>query len=169
MEGGEHCRCCRRISRIDEPRCRSSFPSPRHGRYVDWSRWRFCSRARSAEPSISSPAHVRTNVIDQDEFRSVLGRFASGVTVVTSMNAEGEDQGMTVSAFCSLSLDPPLVLFCIDRAASMYSSLADAPGFIINILSEKQEALARRFSGLDPNRFDGIGYTRGLNGIVILG
>ena len=107
-------------------------------------------------------------MIDQDEFRSVLGRFASGVTVVTSMNAEGEDQGMTVSAFCSLSLDPPLVLFCIDRAASMYSSLADAPGFIINILSEKQEALARRFSGLDPNRFDGIGYTRGLNGIVIL-
>ncbi|HVD59416.1 MAG TPA: flavin reductase family protein [Gemmatimonadaceae bacterium] len=107
-------------------------------------------------------------MIDQDEFRSVMGRFASGVTVVTSMNAEGEDQGMTVSAFCSLSLDPPLVLFCIDRAASMYSSLANAPGFIINILSEKQEALARRFSGLDPNRFDGIGYTRGLNGMVIL-
>jgi flavin reductase (DIM6/NTAB) family NADH-FMN oxidoreductase RutF len=107
-------------------------------------------------------------VIDQDEFRSVMGRFASGVTVVTSVNADGEDQGMTVSAFCSLSLDPPLVLFCVDRAASMYSSLAEAPGFIVNILSEKQEALARRFSGLDPNRFDGIGYTRGVNGIVIL-
>jgi flavin reductase (DIM6/NTAB) family NADH-FMN oxidoreductase RutF len=107
-------------------------------------------------------------VIDQDEFRSVMGRFASGVTVVTSINADGEDQGMTVSAFCSLSLDPPLVLFCVDRAASMYSSLAEAPGFIVNILSEKQEALARRFSGLDPNRFDGIGYTRGVNGIVIL-
>ena len=107
-------------------------------------------------------------MIDQDEFRSVMGRFASGVTVVTSMNAEGEDQGMTVSAFCSLSLEPPLVLFCVDNAASMYSSLAEAPGFIINILSEKQESLARRFSGPDPNRFDGIGYTRGVSGIVIL-
>lgn len=106
-------------------------------------------------------------MIDQDEFRSVMGRFASGVTVVTSMS-DGEDQGMTVSAFCSLSLDPPLVLICVDRIASMYESLGVADGFVVNILAEKQEALARRFSGLDPNRFDGIGYSRGVNGIVIL-
>ena len=107
-------------------------------------------------------------MIDHDDFRSVLGRFASGVTVVTSMDANGNDQGMTVSAFCSLSLEPPLVLFCIDQAASMYKSLAEAPGFIVNILSEKQESLARRFSDPDPNRFDGIGYSRGANGMVIL-
>jgi flavin reductase (DIM6/NTAB) family NADH-FMN oxidoreductase RutF len=107
-------------------------------------------------------------VIDSDDFRSVLGRFSSGVTIVTSMDADGNDQGMTVSAFCSLSLDPPLILFCVDRTASMYGSLGNAPGFIINILSEKQEPLARRFSGPDPNRFDGIGYSRGGNGMVIL-
>lgn len=107
-------------------------------------------------------------MIDSDDFRSVLGRFASGVTIVTSMDADGNDQGMTVSAFCSLSLEPPLILFCVDRTASMYSSLADAPGFTVNILSEKQESLARRFSGPDPNRFDGIGYSRGGNGMVIL-
>ena len=102
-------------------------------------------------------------MIDQDEFRSVMGRFASGVTIVTSLNADGVDVGMTVSAFCSLSLNPPLILFCVDQAASMYKSLASAPGFIVNILSEKQEPLARRFSG-EPNRFDGIGYTRGVSG-----
>jgi flavin reductase (DIM6/NTAB) family NADH-FMN oxidoreductase RutF len=107
-------------------------------------------------------------VIDSDDFRSVLGRFASGVTIVTSMDADGNDQGMTVSAFCSLSLEPPLILFCVDRTASMYSSLADAPGFTVNILSDKQESMARRFSGPDPNRFDGIGYSRGGNGMVIL-
>ena len=107
-------------------------------------------------------------MIDPDEFRSVMGRFASGVTVVTSVNEEGEDEGMTVSAFCSLSLDPPLVLCCVDRAASMYDSLASADGFIVNILSEKQESLARRFSGTDPNRFEGIGYGRGVSGIAIL-
>jgi flavin reductase (DIM6/NTAB) family NADH-FMN oxidoreductase RutF len=107
-------------------------------------------------------------VIDSDDFRSVLGRFASGVTIVTSRDASGHDQGMTVSAFCSLSLEPPLVLFCVDKTASMYGSLPKAPGFIINILSEKQESLARRFSGPDPNRFDGIGYSRGGNGMVIL-
>src|SRR5512141_292243 len=106
-------------------------------------------------------------MIDQDEFRSVMGRFASGVTIVTSLNADGVDVGMTVSAFCSLSLSPPLVLICFDQAASMYKSLAAAPGFIVNILSEKQEPLARRFSG-EPNRFDGIGYTRGVSGMAIL-
>lgn len=50
-------------------------------------------------------------MIDHDAFRAVMGRFASGVTVVTSVDADGFDEGMTVSAFCSLSLDPPMVLF----------------------------------------------------------
>lgn len=107
-------------------------------------------------------------MIDPDEFRSILGRFASGVTVVTSVDKDGKDEGMTVSAFCSLSLEPPLVLCCVDRAASMYDSLAGARGFIVNILSESQEAMARRFSGPDPNRFDGVGYTRGVSGAAIL-
>jgi flavin reductase (DIM6/NTAB) family NADH-FMN oxidoreductase RutF len=107
-------------------------------------------------------------MIDQDSFRAVLGRFASGVTVITALDDAGHDQGMTVSAFCSLSLDPPLILFCVDRDASMYESLAKASGFIVNILSESQEPVARRFSGPDPNRFDGIGYERGINGVVIL-
>jgi flavin reductase (DIM6/NTAB) family NADH-FMN oxidoreductase RutF len=107
-------------------------------------------------------------MIDQDEFRSVMGRFASGVTVVTTINDEGEDEGMTVSAFCSLSLTPPLVLCCVDHSAAMYDTLSTADGFIVNILSEKQESLARRFSGPDPNRFDGIGYSRGTSGIAVL-
>ena len=107
-------------------------------------------------------------MIDHDAFRAVLGRFASGVTIVTSLDGEGNDQGMTVSAFCSLSLDPPLVVFCIDHQAAMFDSLAVAAGFIVNILSERQEPLARRFSGPGPNRFDGVGYTRGVSGMAIL-
>ncbi len=107
-------------------------------------------------------------MIDQDSFRAVLGRFASGVTVVTALDRSGHDQGMTVSAFCSLSLDPPLILFCVDHTASMYESLKTVPGFIVNILSENQEPLARRFSGPDPNRFDGIGFARGVSGVAIL-
>jgi len=107
-------------------------------------------------------------MIDHDAFRAVLGRFASGVTVVTSVDQNGNDEGMTVSSFCSLSLDPPMVLFCVDRTASMFESLAASRGFIVNILSESQEPLARRFSGPDANRFDGIGYQRGAGGAVIL-
>jgi len=106
--------------------------------------------------------------VSSDEFRSVLGRFPSGVTVVTTRATDGSDQGMTVSAFCSLSLEPPLVLICIEKTASVYAALTTAPAFIVNILSAKQEQVARRFSIVDIDRFEGIGFSRSRNGIVIL-
>jgi len=107
--------------------------------------------------------------VDQHTFRALLGRFASGVTVITIVDANGDDRGMTVSAFCSVSLEPPLVLMCIDHAASIYQPVSAASQFTVNILSEGQEALARRFAGPHPDRFDGIGFSRGGNGIAILG
>ena len=107
--------------------------------------------------------------MDPDTFRAVLGRFASGVTVVTTTDAERQDHGMTVSAFCSLSLAPPLVLVCIDRAASMHGLLQPDVAFAVNILSAGQEAISRRFStGDPPNRFDGLGYARGQTGVPLL-
>lgn len=107
--------------------------------------------------------------IDPDTFRSVLGRFASGITIVTTHDAEGRDVGMTVSAFCSVSLHPPLVQACIDRAASAYPALEKATRFAVNILASDQEALSRRFAAVDSeHRFDGIGYVRGENGLVLL-
>lgn len=106
--------------------------------------------------------------VDQHSFRAVLGRFSSGVTVVTTRDRRGRDHGMTVSAFSSVSLDPPLVLICIGHDASMYAVMQKATHFIVNILSEGQEALARRFAEPGPNRFAGIGYTRGKNGVAVL-
>jgi flavin reductase (DIM6/NTAB) family NADH-FMN oxidoreductase RutF len=107
--------------------------------------------------------------MDPDTFRAVLGRFATGVTVVTATDAERQDHGMTVSAFCSLSLTPPLVLVCIDRTASMHGLLQPEVAFAVNILSAGQEAVSRRFStGDPPNRFDGLGYTRGQTGVPLL-
>jgi flavin reductase (DIM6/NTAB) family NADH-FMN oxidoreductase RutF len=106
--------------------------------------------------------------VDQHAFRAVLGRFSSGVTVVTTIDASGEDRGMTVSAFCSVSLDPPLILICVDHAASIHDTMSRATDFTVNILSEGQEALARRFAGPDPDRFDGTGFSRGANGVAIL-
>ncbi|MFN8573396.1 MAG: flavin reductase family protein [Gemmatimonadaceae bacterium] len=107
--------------------------------------------------------------IDPDAFRSVLGRFASGVTVVTTRDDQGRDYGMTVSAFSALSLTPPLVLACIDRQAAMYEVLGRTNHFTVNILASAQEALSRRFSDLDAQeRFDGIGFTRGPMGAPIL-
>ncbi|MBC7842552.1 MAG: flavin reductase family protein [Gemmatimonadaceae bacterium] len=106
--------------------------------------------------------------IDKDLFRAVLGRFASGVTIITTTDDDGRDQGMTVSAFSSLSLDPPLVLVCIDHGASLWPVLQTAEHFAVNILASQQEALSRRFSSKEPDRFDGIGFTRGNTGVPML-
>jgi flavin reductase (DIM6/NTAB) family NADH-FMN oxidoreductase RutF len=107
-------------------------------------------------------------MLDSDTFRSVLGRFASGVTIVTARDDAGQDHGMTVSAFCSLSLQPPLVLLCIDHVASMHGLLLTHPRFGINILSSQQEAYSRRFADELSDRFDGIAYTRSETGVVLL-
>lgn len=98
----------------------------------------------------------------------MLGRFASGVTVVTTKAVDGSDQGMTVSAFCSVSLDPPLMLICIEKSASAYDALIAAPGFVVNILSAGQEQIARRFSIVDIDRFEGVGYGRSQSGFAVL-
>jgi len=109
-------------------------------------------------------------MIDPDSFRSVLGRFASGITVVTAVDTAGRDVGMTVSAFASVSLQPPLVSVCIDHAASMYDALRGAARFGVSILASDQEALSRRFAAIESShRFDGIGYERGESGVVLLG
>lgn len=107
--------------------------------------------------------------IDPDTFRSVLGRFASGITVVTTRDTDQRDVGMTVSAFASVSLRPPLVSICIDHAASMFGALRAATHFGVSVLASDQEALARRFAAMEStHRFDGIGYERGESGVLLL-
>jgi 3-hydroxy-9,10-secoandrosta-1,3,5(10)-triene-9,17-dione monooxygenase reductase component len=107
--------------------------------------------------------------IDPDSFRSVLGRFASGITVVTTRDTDGRDVGMTVSAFASVSLDPPFISVCIEHRASMFHALCAAAQFGVSILASDQEALSRRFAAMESShRFEGIGYERGENGVVLL-
>jgi flavin reductase (DIM6/NTAB) family NADH-FMN oxidoreductase RutF len=111
---------------------------------------------------------MHDTTIDPSSFRSVLGRFASGVTVVTVRDAKGADHGMTVSAFCSLSLVPPLVLICVERDASLFDVLAHSTRFAVNLLESKQEEIARRFAEEHPDRFDAVGFTRGLTGAAVI-
>ena len=107
-------------------------------------------------------------MIDADTFRSVLGRFASGVTILTARDPNGGDHGMTVSAFSSLSLDPSLVLICIDHEASMHELLLTHPAIGVSILASEQEPYSRRFAAEEDDRFDGIPFKRGENGVVLL-
>lgn len=106
--------------------------------------------------------------LDPDAFRAMLGRFATGVTVVTATDSAGNDHGMTVSAFSSLSLEPPLVLMCIDRTASMHDLLLETSHFAVNVLSSNQEKLARRFAETGAQRFNGVGYSPGKRNVPIL-
>jgi flavin reductase (DIM6/NTAB) family NADH-FMN oxidoreductase RutF len=107
-------------------------------------------------------------VIDPDSFRAALGRFASGITIVTARDQKGRDHGMTVSAFCSVSLEPPLVLVSIGHDASMHELIMNVEELGINVLSTTQEPLSRRFADPESDRFDGVGYTRGESGIALL-
>jgi len=106
--------------------------------------------------------------LNPDSFRAALGRFATGITIVTSRDASGADLGMTVSAFSSLSLTPPLILVCIAHTASMHDALLAADVFAVNLLSSGQESIARRFADTDAKRFDGIGYRRGIEQVALL-
>ena len=107
-------------------------------------------------------------MIDSDTFRAALGRFASGISVVTARDEKDRDHGMTVSAFCSVSLEPAYVLVCIGHDASMHDLMMSAEHVGISVLSNEQEALSRRFADPESDRFDGIGYTRGEHGVALL-
>ena len=105
--------------------------------------------------------------IDQDEFRRVMSHFASGVTVVTTTHG-GTHFGITVSSFASLSLDPQLVLICIDRRYNSHAALEQAGCFAVNILDEDGEHLSRHFASREADKFEGIAYRIGLTGAPLL-
>jgi flavin reductase (DIM6/NTAB) family NADH-FMN oxidoreductase RutF len=97
-----------------------------------------------------------------------MRHFPTGVTVVTSVR-EGEPRGLTVSAFSSVSIDPPLVLICINREARSYLFISESKVFCVNILSGDQQQLAERFtSKIRQNQFEGVPYEVGSTGAAII-
>jgi flavin reductase (DIM6/NTAB) family NADH-FMN oxidoreductase RutF len=107
-------------------------------------------------------------MMDSDTFRRLLSRFASGIAIITARDGE-RDVGMTVSAFCSVSLSPPLVLVCVDRGASMHDLLLHHPKLGISIVTCEHEAHCRRFADKnETERFDGVPVTRGTTAVALL-
>src|SRR5256886_15472433 len=96
--------------------------------------------------------------VDPAQFRQLLGRFATGVTVVTTRDQAGKPIGMTASSVASVSLDPPLVLVSVARDNDMHPPLGAAGRFRLNVLPSDQEAISRPFADGHPNPFDRIGY-----------
>ena len=106
--------------------------------------------------------------VTAEEFRRACGRFATGVTVASVLDAQGVPHGLTVSSFTSVSLDPPLVLICLGHAVSTIHHFRSATHFAINILAEDQRALSDRFARKGHDRFEGVDWQPGVTGVPLL-
>ncbi len=106
--------------------------------------------------------------VSSEEFRTALSRFASGITVVTTRDENGRFTGLTVSAFCSVSLEPPFVLVCIEKSAAGSSAISASGIFAVNILSEDQGSLSDHFASQIDDRLRGNDYSIGELGLPLL-
>lgn len=119
--------------------------------------------------SLSDPS-LRANppTFSSAQFRTALGMFATGVTIVTARTQEGELVGLTANSFNSVSLDPPLVLWSLSRAAASMPAFRAGSHYAINVLGADQQALALRFASKDVDRFADVAFEDGAGGAPIL-
>ncbi|MCH8051369.1 MAG: flavin reductase family protein [Chloroflexi bacterium] len=108
--------------------------------------------------------------LDPTDFRDAMARFASGVTVVTTRDGTGKAVGFTASAFSSLSLDPPLLLVCLQKDADCYAAFMEAEQFGVSILAQGQSPIAIRFATKAIDKWEGTPSEAGsATGIPLIG
>jgi len=117
---------------------------------------------------MSPPRQAQPPSFSLREFRSALGMFATGVTIVTACTPDGKPIGLTANSFNSVSLDPPLVLWSLARAAASLPAFSTGSHYAINILSADQRGLAERFASKGADRWVGLEYTKGCGGAPII-
>lgn len=113
------------------------------------------------------PASSNIRAVTAETFRDVIGRFATGVTVITAIDGS-EWYGTTASAVSSLSLEPPMLLVCMNQQSATGEAVSRVGAFAVNILDESQDDLARRFARKDPDKFRGVPVIAGRNGQPLL-
>jgi len=106
--------------------------------------------------------------IDPREFRNTVGCFATGITVITTVDESGGPVGFTANSFTSLSLDPPLVLFCLDRKVASFEAFHNNRHFAVNILSSAQTDISQRFATSGPDKWSGVEFESWQTGCPIL-
>ena len=107
-------------------------------------------------------------MIGAGDFRHVLGHFASGVTVITTTDADKRPAGLTASAFTSVSLEPPLILVCVDHKSQTYPSLLERGRFAVNFLTADQQDVSRRFASTKLDKFEVLPYRMSDLGLPLL-
>ncbi|MFT5133879.1 MAG: flavin reductase (DIM6/NTAB) family NADH-FMN oxidoreductase RutF [Gammaproteobacteria bacterium] len=105
---------------------------------------------------------------DNREFRNALGTFATGITVVTTTNDKLEPVGITVNSFTSVSLEPPLILWCLDNEADSHGAFSACDNFTVHVLHEGQEVISQIFSSENNDRFAGLEWEQGEFGSPVL-
>ncbi len=118
--------------------------------------------------SMTSMLRPVTPSFSSQEFRAALGSFATGVTVVTAIDAHGRPVGLTANSFNSVSLAPPLVLWSLSRRAGTMPVFTSGSHYAINILAAEQRELAERFASKDVDRFAGLDFRRGAGGVPVI-
>jgi flavin reductase (DIM6/NTAB) family NADH-FMN oxidoreductase RutF len=106
--------------------------------------------------------------VGKEHFCRTCARFPTGVTILTVLDSKGAPHGMTASSFTSVSLDPPLVLVCVDHRATVMEHLRECEYFGINILSEGQHELSTRFARRGEDRFEGVPWNAGHQGVPLI-
>lgn len=106
--------------------------------------------------------------ISDEQFRAAMSRFASGVTVITTRDADGIAHGITVSAFCSLSAEPPLILACIHKETGSLHAFIERQAFVVHILAEHQRHVSEQFALPMDDKFDGIPPVQSNDGLPVI-
>jgi flavin reductase (DIM6/NTAB) family NADH-FMN oxidoreductase RutF len=126
----------------------------------------------SAHDSAHDSANDSASAHNHAALRAALGHYATGVAVVTATGPDGRPAGMTINSFGSLSLDPPLILWCLRRRSTSLATFVSADHFAVNVLAADQEQVARRFAARTQaevqDRFRGPGWHRGPKGLPVL-
>ena len=124
---------------------------------------------RRADPVTEAPGLAPgTPAPEPGRFRQVLGHFCTGVTVITTVDADGSPCGFACQSFAALSLDPPLVLFCPSRSSATWPRIARAGHFCANVLTTRQRELARVFGTAGSDKFAGVAWSPSASGAPIL-
>ncbi|MBA4682607.1 MAG: flavin reductase family protein, partial [Pseudomonas sp.] len=113
-------------------------------------------------------AEIVRSAIDPQWFRAVLGQYPTGVCAVTAMDPDGKMSGMAVGSFTSVSLNPPLVAFLPDRSSTSWPKIERAGKFCVNVLSDQQLGVCKRFASKDEDKFSGLVYRLSDNGSPII-
>ena len=111
---------------------------------------------------------VDTSPMDDRHFRNALGRFVTGVTVITTRTGEGKLEGLTANSFSAVSLDPPLVLWSLRKSSSLMTTFQEAGHFAVNVLGAWQAALSDHFAKRMPDKFQNVVHAPGLAGCPLL-